>query len=160
MIFVTVGTHPQQFDRLIKRIDEIAPQIKEEIIIQRGFTKYVPKNCESFDFTPNLEDYYKKARIVIVQSATSLLEFVFKHNKPVITVPRQKKYHEHINDHQVEFAVYFEKKTGIKSIIDINELTPELLRHYNTVPKVDKSGLVKLQGYFISLFDKLSRESK
>lgn len=43
MIFVTIGTHPGQFDRLIKKIDEIAPQIDEEIIIQTGFTNYVPK---------------------------------------------------------------------------------------------------------------------
>ena len=40
MIFVTVGTHPDQFDRLIRKIDTIAPKIKEKIVIQRGFTKY------------------------------------------------------------------------------------------------------------------------
>ena len=73
MIFITIGTHPDQFDRLLKRIDEIAPKLGEKIIIQRGFTKYVPKNCEYFDFVDNIDDYYKKARLVIVQSATSLL---------------------------------------------------------------------------------------
>ena len=54
MIFVTVGTHPGQFDRLIKRVDEIAPHIKEEIIIQRGFTRYAPKNTKYFDFTDKI----------------------------------------------------------------------------------------------------------
>ena len=28
MIFVTIGTHPDQFDRLVRRIDAIAPKIK------------------------------------------------------------------------------------------------------------------------------------
>ena len=98
MIFVTIGTHPDQFDRLIRRIDEIAPKIKEEIIVQRGFTRYVPKNIKYFEFTDEMDKYYKKARIVIAQSATSLIEFILKYGKPVITVPREAKYKEHIND--------------------------------------------------------------
>ena len=97
MIFVTIGTHPDQFDRLIRRIDEIAPKIKEEIIVQRGFTRYVPKNIKYFEFTDEMDKYYKKARIVIAQSATSLIEFILKYGKPVITVPREAKYKEHIN---------------------------------------------------------------
>ena len=158
MIFITVGTHPDQFDRLIRRIDEIAPYLKEKIVVQRGFTRYIPKNCESFEFTPDLDRYYKKARLVVAQSATSLLEFALKYKKPVITVPRQKKYHEHINDHQVEFAVYFAKKTGIKAILNMEEITPNLLRDYKSVPRLRKDGLIKLQTYFMHLFEKLSKE--
>jgi UDP-N-acetylglucosamine transferase subunit ALG13 len=159
MIFVTIGTHPGQFDRLLRRIDEIAPKIKEEIVIQRGFTKYSPKNCKYFDFVEDIEDYYKKARLVIVQSATSLLEFCIKYPaKPVITVPRQARYKEHLNDHQGEFGEYFAKKTGIKCVIDIQELTPELLKEYNTIAKVDFGGKVKLQKYFKNLFLKISKE--
>ena len=130
MIFVTVGTHPGQFNRLVKRIDEIAPQIKEKIIVQRGFTKYVPKNVESFEFAPDLSPYFNKARIVISHSATSLIEFIMSHNKPIITVPRQKKYGEHINDHQVEFADFLAKKAGVLCIKDITRLDAKLLASY------------------------------
>lgn len=158
MIFVAVGTHPEGFERLIKRIDGIAPKIKEKIIVQRGFTKYVPKNCESFDFTENMDKYYSKARIAILQSATSLLEFVLKYKKPVITVPRQKKYHEHLNDHQVEFGEFFAGRTGIKCIININELTPELLSEYNKKAVIKKNNLLRLQNYFADLFDKIDRQ--
>jgi len=154
MIFVTVGTHPDQFDRLIRKVDKIAPEIKEKIIIQRGFTKYVPKNAESFVFTKNLDDYYKKARLVIVQSATSLLEFCLKYKKPVITVPRQKIYKEHINDHQVEFGVYFAKKTGIKCILNMAELTPELLKNYKTKANIDQKNIIGLRSFFKNLFKK------
>jgi beta-1,4-N-acetylglucosaminyltransferase len=160
MIFVAVGTHPDQFDRLIRKIDEIAPKIKEKIIIQRGFTKYVPKNVESFDFKPDIDEYYKNARLVIVQSATSLLEFSLKYKKPVITVPRQAKYKEHINDHQVEFAVYFAEKTGILAVLDMNQLTPELLKSYKKIPLIKKDGLIQLQDYFIDLFEKLNKNDK
>lgn len=159
MIFVTVGTHPDQFDRLIKHIDSISPKIKEKIIIQRGFTKYVPKNTESFTFANSLEPYFKEARIVISHSATSLLEFVLFNKKPLITVPRQKIYKEHINNHQVEFALFLEGKTGIKAILDINELTPELIKKYSKIAKIKKDNLLKLQNFFIKTFDNIEKNN-
>lgn len=145
MIFVTIGTHPDQFDRLIRRIDEIAPMIKEEIIVQRGFTRYKPKNIKYFDFTNDMDKYYKQARIVIAQSATSLIEFILKYGKPVITVPRESKYNEHINDHQLEFAEYFSAKANVLMIRDMKNLTPQLLKKYNKKPKINLDGLHNLQ---------------
>ena len=158
MIFVTIGTHPGQFDRLIRRIDEIAPQIKEKIIVQRGFTKYIPKNVESFTFVPSLEPYYKKARLVISHSATSLLEFVLFNKKPLITVPRQKRFDEHLNDHQVEFALFLQERTGIKAILNINDITPKLLNSYNKVAVIKKDNMHKLQNYFKKTFDDIANE--
>lgn len=160
MIFVTIGTHPGQFDRLIRRIDEIAPKIKEKIIIQRGFTKYTPKNAEYFEFADNLEPYFKKSRLVIAHSATSLLEFVLTNKKSIITVPRQKKFGEHINDHQVEFAEAISKQTGLLAIYDIGDLTPELLSRYDKVPNINKRNLIKLQSFFKRVFAKLSNEKR
>lgn len=44
MIFVTVGTHEQPFNRLIKKIDELKKDgiINEDVIIQTGFSTYEP----------------------------------------------------------------------------------------------------------------------
>ena len=155
MIFVTIGTHPDQFDRLIRRIDEIAPLIKEEIIVQKGFTKYIPKNVKYFEFTDKIDEYYKNARLVIAQSATSLIEFILRYGKPVITVPREAKYKEHINDHQVEFAEYFSKKSGVLIIRDMEKITPELLKTYNKKTKLDLTGLHNIQKRIIKVIDSL-----
>jgi len=155
MIFVTIGTHPDQFDRLIRRIDEIAPLIKEEIIVQKGFTKYIPKNVKYFEFTDKIDEYYKNARLVIAQSATSLIEFILRYGKPVITVPREAKYKEHINDHQVEFAEYFSKKSGVLMIRDMEKITPELLKTYNKKTKLDLTGLHNIQKRIIKVIDSL-----
>lgn len=153
MIFVTVGTHPGQFDRLIKRIDEIAPEINEKIVIQTGFTKYKPKNVEYFDFTDDIKPYFKEARLIISQAATSVLELVFSYDKALILVPRRKKYREHINDHQVEFAEYFSAKTGVKTVLEMEELTPELLKSYKKKAKVTKDGINKLQDAIIKIIE-------
>lgn len=147
MIFVTIGTHDQQFTRLVRRLDEIAPLIKEKIIIQIGHTKYIPKNCDSFQWASSLDPYYKRARVVISHGGSSVWEFVYQYKKPLIIVPRQKKFDEHINDHQVEFAESFERKTGIKAIYNILELTPELLKKYKTIGSIDKHNLKRLQDF-------------
>jgi UDP-N-acetylglucosamine transferase subunit ALG13 len=52
MIFVTVGNHFQEFERLLRKVDEIAPRIPHEIVIQKGYSKYVPRNTKYFDFVP------------------------------------------------------------------------------------------------------------
>lgn len=46
MIFVTVGTHEQPFNRLMKEIDKIALQLdnEEEIIVQYGFSTNIPEH--------------------------------------------------------------------------------------------------------------------
>lgn len=149
MIFVTVGNHTQGFDRLIRQIDNLAPEIKEKIIIQKGYTKYIPKNCEYFDFSPNLENYYKKARIVICHTGVgTLIELLLKYKIPIITIPRTQKFGEHINDHQIGTAQYFEKRTKIRAIYDLNELTPSLIKRYKVLAKYDDSNLKRIRAFF------------
>ena len=47
MIFVTVGTHEQQFNRLVECVDQMKQKglLEEEVIIQTGFSTYEPKHC-------------------------------------------------------------------------------------------------------------------
>ncbi len=47
MIFVTVGTHEQAFNRLVKFIDNLKKDgiIEEEVVIQTGFSTYEPQKC-------------------------------------------------------------------------------------------------------------------
>ena len=48
MIFVTVGTHEQPFNRLIQAVDDLKRDgiITEEVIMQTGFSTYKPKYCK------------------------------------------------------------------------------------------------------------------
>ncbi len=160
MIFVTVGTHNQEFTRLVKRLDEIAPKINEKIIIQRGYTAYIPKNCESFEWAPSLDKYYKKARLVISHGGSSVWEFVYKYKRPIIIIPRQYKFKEHINNHQVEFAESFEQKTGTKAIYDMKDLTPELLKKYNKVYEIKRDNLKRLQEYLKKIIEEITKKDK
>lgn len=124
MIFVTVGTHEQPFDRLIKYIDHLTAEkiITERIIMQTGFCKYVPEFCEwkSFYTFDEMQSFMKKARIIITHGGPSSIMMSLQYGKVPVAVPRQKKYGEDINDHQIEFVR--EMADGRKNIIPVENI--------------------------------------
>lgn len=69
MIFVTVGTHEQQFNRLIKKVDELKRDgiIKEDVFMQTGFSTYEPQYCEAKKLLAydEMNEMYEKANIII-----------------------------------------------------------------------------------------------
>ena len=119
MIFVTVGTHEQPFDRLVKCIDQMVAdgKIKEEVIIQKGYTDYEPQNCESHKLIgyDDMKKYIEEARIVVTHGGPASFVAPLSIGKIPVVVPRQYKYNEHVNDHQVDFAREVEKR--MKNII-------------------------------------------
>ena len=114
MIFVTVGTHEQPFNRLIKCIDEMVESgdVKEEVIIQKGYTDYEPKHCKSYKLIgyDEMQKYIEDARIVITHGGPASFIAPLSIGKIPIVVPRKKEFNEHVNNHQLEFALEVEKK--------------------------------------------------
>ena len=127
MIFVTVGTHEQPFNRLIKKVDDLVADgtIQEKVVIQTGFSTYKPKHCEahkmmSFD---EMQQNLKDARIVITHGGPSSFIEALQFGKVPIVVPRQEKYHEHVNNHQVDFTkLIAERMNNIIPVYDIDDL--------------------------------------
>ena len=112
MIFVTVGNDFRDFSRLIKEIDEIAPDIPDEIVIQTGYSRYRPKNGRCFDFVPidAATEYIKRSELVISHAGIGTIILCQEYGIPIIILPRRKKYNEHMNDHQMEIAKMLEEK--------------------------------------------------
>jgi UDP-N-acetylglucosamine transferase subunit ALG13 len=124
LIFVTVGTCDLSFDRLIKQADTEAKVTDEKFIIQKGFSPYLPKHAEYFDFDgrDKMLDLISKADIVITHAGFGILGDCIKQNKRIIVVPREKKYNESVNP-QFELAEYLAKvTTGVICIRDVKKL--------------------------------------
>ncbi len=128
LIFVTVGTHNQDFTRLVKEMDEIAGKIDEKVVIQTGHTIYVPKNAEHFDFgsRKELKRLNKKARIIITHGGAGSIIFALQFHKPTIVVPRLKRFGEHINDHQLELTKKLEEGSKVLGVYDIENLEKKI----------------------------------
>ncbi len=112
MIFVMVGNHFQGFDRLVKRIDDIAPRLPHEIVIQKGYSKYNPGNTKYFDFVPMSEaiEYMKMSELVVSHAGFGTIILCKEYRIPLLIFPRRKKYGEHSNDHQMEIAQALEER--------------------------------------------------
>lgn len=138
MIFVTVGTHEQPFNRLIQHIDNLKKNgvITEDVIIQTGFCTYEPQYCKWSKLLPYKEmvQNVENARIVITHGGPASFIMPLQIGKTPIVVPRQKLFDEHVNDHQVDFARAVSDRMGtIITVFDIDELKDVIINYDNIV---------------------------
>jgi beta-1,4-N-acetylglucosaminyltransferase len=159
MIFVTVGNDFRSFDRLLKKMDEIALSIPGEIVMQRGYSKYHPKNVKQFDFVSMNEavEYIQRSDLVVSHAGIGTVILCKKYEIPILILPRRKKNGEHMNDHQLEIAKALENKENenIHIIYEEDQLKDGILkilqegRKKTAEKKAGKANLVKAIKEFI-----------
>ncbi|HGS1458378.1 TPA: glycosyltransferase, partial [Streptococcus pneumoniae] len=137
MIFVTVGTHEQQFDRLIKEFDRLKEEnlIQEEVFIQTGYSNYVPKYCkwEKIISYEKMNQFIEEADTIVTHGGPATFMAIIAKGKTPIVVPRQKKFGEHVNDHQMNFCSKISSEGYELSLInDISELQYSLKQEKKT----------------------------
>jgi UDP-N-acetylglucosamine transferase subunit ALG13 len=168
MIFVTVGTHEQPFNRLVEYIDNMKRDglITEDVVIQTGYCTYEPKYCTWEKLYPyqQMVKFVDEARIVITHGGPSSFIMPLQVGKTPIVVPRQQKYGEHVNDHQVEFAEEVAKRMGtIISVADVNDLGKTILNYDNVVSGMKQgtnSNNAKFNANLEKIVDELMTERK
>lgn len=146
MIFVTVGTHEQQFNRLIKEIDRLKKEgiIQEDVLMQTGFSTYEPKYCEwkkmlSYN---EMNEMYEKADIIITHGGPASFMKALEMKKVPIVVPRQAQFDEHVNDHQVDFVKLVEDRfNNIIGVYDIADLENVIVNFDQTLTNKNASSL-------------------
>ena len=148
MILVLLGTQNNSFHRLLEEIDNNIKNgnIQDEVIVQAGFTKYNSKNMQIFDMLPKNEfdELIKKADLVITHGGVGSIMSAIKMGKKVIAVPRQKKYDEHVNDHQLEIINTFKNQGLIIGINNVKELPQALEEAKSMKPKQINNGTSKI----------------
>lgn len=159
MIFVTVGTHEQSFNRLIKEIDVLKKSIiSEKVIIQTGFSTYKPVNCEYHKFISyvDMQKYVREARIVITHGGPASFIMPLSIGRIPIVVPRQKKFHEHVNDHQVLFIKHVSNSVGnIIPVYNIKDLKKDILE-FECISKGFNVSYKKNNLKFVNEFSKIA----
>ena len=154
MIFVTVGTHEQQFNRLVEYMDLWAKDHKEKVVIQTGYSTYEPKYCEWSKLYPydEMVNMVNKARIVITHGGPSSFIMPLQIGKIPIVVPRQKKFDEHVNNHQRQIVEIFNDKgyiIGVQNIEDLSEAIKQIDEFIPTPYSGDNSKMLSIIESFI-----------
>lgn len=143
MIFVTVGTHEQPFNRLVAFMDKWAEVHDEKVIIQTGFSTYNPINCVWDKFYPykKMLALVQEARIVITHGGPSSFILPLQVGKTPIVVPRKYECNEHVNNHQIYFAKTVEKRLeNIKVVENVEELS-NVIDNYDEIVSYKIKGL-------------------
>lgn len=134
MIFLAVGTQ-FGFDRLVKAVDEAIGRqlIQDTVFAQIGPGSYLPRRMEyvvslekeEFDTVLNSCD------AMISHTGIGNIALALKMGKPLLVMPRLKRFGEVVNDHQVDTARKFEQLGHILVAYEVEEL-PERIEQLKT----------------------------
>ncbi|MBU3142586.1 PssE/Cps14G family polysaccharide biosynthesis glycosyltransferase [Clostridium sp. CF012] len=151
MIFVTVGTHEQQFNRLIKKVDELKGKniIKEEVFMQIGYSNYLPVNCDYKKLLTyeEMTKYIMSANIIITHGGPGSIFLPLKYNKVPIVVPRNPLYKEHVDEHQIKFVKKMESQNRIIAVYDIEEIEENIVEYNHSLSKIAISNSSNLDSF-------------
>ena len=112
MIFLTVGTQ-FPFDRLVRAVDEAAGEngFSEPIFGQIGDDSYCPRNFEAVTTLDKaaFDKHLCEADSIISHAGMGTIMMALEHRKPLLVMPRLRKYGEVVNNHQNAIAEKFEQ---------------------------------------------------
>lgn len=156
-IFLTVGTHNQQFDRLIKEMDKIAGEKKLMVFGQIGNSAYAPKNFafERFIPEPKYTENFEKADIIVSHGGAGAIIHAMEAKKKLVIVPRLKAFLEHTNNHQLDLtkaleahkkAIAVQEISGLEKALEKSKsLKPDFHSTKNSLAKSLKNWLDKTE---------------
>lgn len=138
MIFLTVGTQ-FPFDRLVRAVDDIIGEglISETVFGQIGQNACEPRNFEAVARMEKAEfdKHLTQASAIIGHAGMGTISMALNHHKPLLAMPRLKKYGEVVNDHQLDIARKFSQLGHILAAYGVEDLPQGVRRLADFVPK-------------------------
>jgi UDP-N-acetylglucosamine transferase subunit ALG13 len=109
VIFLTVGTHTQPFDRALQLLAEA--EVDEPVVVQHGATPPRPDLLEAewheFLEADVMAARMRDARVVVAHAGVGCTLMSLRAGKKPILIPRRFARSEHIDDHQIQLAQRF-----------------------------------------------------
>jgi UDP-N-acetylglucosamine transferase subunit ALG13 len=104
MIFVSVGTHEDPFDRMLEAVRDL--DLDEPLVIQYGPSAVRCEGATEFEFLSfdEMVGYIKSARAVIMHAGVGSVMVSLANGKRPIVMARLHEHGEHVDDHQLELA--------------------------------------------------------
>jgi UDP-N-acetylglucosamine transferase subunit ALG13 len=109
VIFVTLGTHEQPFDRALDLVSELP--VDDEIVVQHGNTP-ARGDLHNVEWVEYLElgaltNSMRHAEVVVTHAGVGSTVTAVKAGKRPVMLPRLARFGEHVDDHQLQLAERF-----------------------------------------------------
>jgi UDP-N-acetylglucosamine transferase subunit ALG13 len=107
LIFVTVGTHGQQFNRLLESVDALPAS--QQRIVQYGCSTYKIKHGSAYRFIEfdEVVSLMSRAEVVVSHGGVGSIVLALAAGQRPVVAPRLHRFGEHVDDHQLEVAESF-----------------------------------------------------
>jgi UDP-N-acetylglucosamine transferase subunit ALG13 len=132
MILVTVGTHEQPFDRLVKAAAELPGD--EHLVVQYGTSTLTHGRGEWVDFMSfdELAECARRARVVVSHAGVGSIVLARRYGHRPIIMPRRPHFHEHVDEHQMSLT----RRLGAAGLVTVVEDAQQLAAAVAAPPAV------------------------
>lgn len=123
----------------MQAVDEMIENglIDEPVTAQIGEGRFEPR-LMTFDRFIDKSDYdsrIREASRLIGHAGSGTIALALEHQKPLLVLPRLKRFGEHVNDHQLPTARKFEELHHVLAAYDTRELPEKFAALRNFVPR-------------------------
>ena len=123
-LFASFGTDKHQFNRLMEYIVRLSEKTQTHFVVQNGFTeakehKYI--KCVGFVNREEFDNWVLFSDGVVCHAGMGAILTAIKFAKKKVIVPRQRRFGEHINDHQMESVNLFSKNNNTVKTVQTYE---------------------------------------
>jgi UDP-N-acetylglucosamine transferase subunit ALG13 len=124
LIFLSLGTHEQPFDRALDLVERLAED--HRILVQHGFTpaRASAPSIQWRDFLSyhDLTAAMRNASTVVCHAGVGAIMTAFSVGQTPVVIPRLRRFHEHVDDHQRELAEAFSLRGLVVPLFPGNDL--------------------------------------
>lgn len=157
MILITVGSSIFPFFRMTTLVAQLAHTIQrhEPIIFQYGHAApdFLDSHTKAYAFLPHatLLSHIRRARLIICHGGPATIYEALSFGKIPWVLPREQRYGEHLNNHQVDFADFMAGHRLIHRITPHTPVTAIYATRTNIAPirKTD----TRLIGYLTGIIE-------
>ena len=139
LIFVTVGTSPRNFSRMLGAADRAIVDLGEIAVFQIGYSRYVPQGAHRvvrFLKESDYHDYISEATAIVAHGGIGTLIASVRAGRRIVVVPRRRQFGEIDDDHQLElFRIV--KELGLGPSVRVIDDETEILQVLKEVLAVD-----------------------
>jgi beta-1,4-N-acetylglucosaminyltransferase len=163
MIFLTVGTQ-FPFDRLVKAVDRAAGinGFDEKIVAQIGDSSYCPENFKAARSVEKVvfDQLFAEADSIISHAGMGTITMAVDHRKPLLVMPRMKKYGEVVNDHQLAIAKKFEQLGYLLVAYNAEDVPVKMNQLKSFIPQERRACADVVAARISTFLNELSRSKK